>query len=87
LPSSPLPAVITCVAATEEARGQGLGRALIEDIVEDLAGRGFSAIEAYPDLDLDASEASAARPGFWERCGFVMVEEDERYPVMRRELE
>lgn len=86
LPSSPLPAVITCVATTPAARGLGLGRALVEAIAEDLGQRGFSAIEAYPDLTLDTDEASAASPAFWQTCGFEMAAPDERYPVMRLEL-
>jgi len=83
LPQSPLPAVITCVATTEAARGQGLAQRIVESIGQDLARRGFSAIEAYPDLTLATDEASAAVPGFWLRCGFELVIDDERYPVMR----
>jgi GNAT superfamily N-acetyltransferase len=87
LPQAPLPAVITCIATASEARGQGFARKLIDAIVKDLAGRGFSAIEAYPDLTLSRDEASAASPAFWEGCGFDLVAQDERYPVMRRELD
>ena len=87
LPSSPLPAVITCVATTEAARGRGLARALIDDIAADLAGRGFSAVETYPDLTLAPNEASAATPAFWEACGFALAAADERFPVMRREFD
>lgn len=86
LPSAPLPAVITCIATTTAARGQGLGQQLVEAVVEDLADRGFAAVETYPDLTLGADEASAATPSFWERCGFWMAAPDERFPVMRREL-
>lgn len=86
LPSAPLPAVITCVAATIDARGRGLAGRLIEDVVRDLGGRGFSAIEAYPDLTLAPEEASAASPAFWETHGFRLAAADERFPVMRREL-
>jgi hypothetical protein len=50
LPSAPLPAVITCIATTEEARGQGYARELADDVCRDLAARGFAAVEAYPDL-------------------------------------
>ena len=66
---------------------RALARALVEAIAADLAQRGFAAVEAYPDLTLDADEASAATPAFWERCGFELAVSDERYPVMRRELE
>jgi ribosomal protein S18 acetylase RimI-like enzyme len=87
LPSSPLPAVITCIATAPFARGQGLAQALVQEVVADLEGRGFSAIETYPDLTLAQDHASAANPAFWESCGFMLAAADERYPVMRRDLE
>jgi ribosomal protein S18 acetylase RimI-like enzyme len=86
LPSSPLPAVITCVATTVAARGMGLGAELVSAVTSDLASRGFAAAEAYPDLTLGVDEASTAHPRFWARCGFSMAIDDERYPVMRIEL-
>jgi ribosomal protein S18 acetylase RimI-like enzyme len=86
LPSAPLPAVITCVAATAEARGRGLAGRLVDAVINDLQGRGFAAVEAYPDLTLAPDEASAASPAFWEAHGFVLAATDDRYPVMRREL-
>lgn len=87
LPSAPLPAVITCIATTEAAKGQGLARLLVDAVAADLASRGFAAVEAYPDLTLAPGEASAATPAFWEACGFELAASDERYPVMRREFE
>ena len=86
LPSAPLPAVITCIATTAAARGQGLARQLVETVLDDLSGRGFAAVETYPDLTLGADQASTASPGFWEACGFELAAPDERFPVMRREL-
>lgn len=86
LPSAPLPAVITCIATTAEARRQGHARRLVEAVCVELGRRGFSAVEAYPDLTEPADGTSAATPGFWTACGFELVEPDERYPVLRREL-
>ncbi|HYN48373.1 MAG TPA: hypothetical protein VER83_05860 [Candidatus Nanopelagicales bacterium] len=86
LPQSPLPAVITCVAVTAEDRAQGHARALVEAICEDLAARGFAAVEAYPEVGPAADTTSAATTAFWERAGFTVVAPDERYPVVRREL-
>ena len=86
LPQSPLPAVITCIATTADARRAGHARRLVEDVCRDLTDRGFSAVEAYPDLTLAEAEASAAGPGFWHELGFATAVDDERYPVMRREL-
>ena len=86
LPESPLPAVITCIATTADARRDGHAHRLIEEVCRDLTERGFSAVEAYPDLTLSENAASAARPGFWHELGFATAVDDERYPVMRREL-
>lgn len=87
LPQSPLPAVITCIATVLDVRGQGTAGRLIDAVCDDLAGRGFAAIEAYPDLTLRPDEASAGHPAFWLECRFEMVVDDERYPVMRRALD
>lgn len=86
LPQSPLPAVITCIATTADARRAGHAQRLVQAVCDDLAARGFAAVEAYPDLTLSEDEASAARPGFWHELGFATAVDDERYPVMRREL-
>ena len=86
LPDSPLPAVITCIASTADARGQGHSRSLVEAVCADLGDRGFAAIEAYPDLTRSDDETSGARPEFWQKLGFVTAVDDERFPVMRREL-
>ncbi len=86
LPSAPLPAVITCIATTTAARGQGHAHALVEAVVEDLAGRGFSAVEAYPEPEARPDATSAATPAFWSACGFDLAIDDPRFPVVRREL-
>jgi ribosomal protein S18 acetylase RimI-like enzyme len=86
LPAAPLPAVITCIATTAEARGRGHARALIRAVCDDLAGRGFAAVEAYPERGTRPDATSAATPAFWVESGFAVVVEDERFPVVRREL-
>lgn len=86
LPQAPPPAVISCIASTAEARRQGFARQLVEEVCADLARRGFAAVEAYPDLTRGEDETSAARPGFWHTVGFVTAVDDERFPVVRREL-
>ncbi len=86
LPAAPLPAVITCIASTAEARGQGFARDLVGAVCEDLAARGFAAVEAYPDLTRPDAETSAARPEFWQALGFTLAVADESFPVMRRDL-
>lgn len=86
LPDAPLPAVITCIATTPEARRSGHALRLVEEVCTDLAGRGFSAVEAYPETRAADEATPAARPAFWVRAGFALAVDDERYPVMRKEL-
>jgi len=86
LPAAPLPAVITCIATTAAARAQGLARQLIADVVADLARRGFAAVEAYPEPGARPDTTSAATPDFWVGCGFQVAVDDDRFPVVRREL-
>lgn len=86
LPVMPLPAVITCVATTAAARREGLAATLAAAVCDDLAQRGFAAVEAYPDLTRGADQQSGATPAFWQAMGFALAVADARFPVMRREL-
>ena len=86
LPDAPLPAVITCIATTSAARHRGHARMLIEAVCDDLARRGFAAVEAYPERGAPADATSAATPEFWVSAGFRIAVDDERFPVVRREL-
>jgi hypothetical protein len=86
LPEAPLPAVITCIASTAEARHRGHARLLVESICDDLAGRGFAAVEAYPERGALPDSTSAATPEFWLAVGFLVAVDDERFPVVRRQL-
>jgi hypothetical protein len=86
LPDAPLAAVITCIASTAVARGAGHGRRLVAAVCADLAGRGFAAVEAYPERGARPDATSAATPEFWLDAGFSLAVDDERYPVVRRVL-
>ena len=86
LPEAPLPAVITCIATTAEARRRGYALQLIRAVCDDLSGRGFAAIEAYPERSTRPDATSAATPEFWVAAGFTIAVEDDRFPVVRREL-
>jgi ribosomal protein S18 acetylase RimI-like enzyme len=81
-----LPAVITCIATIATVRGDGLGLRLVAAVCEDLATRGFAAVEAYPEVGPRPDATSGATPAFWEAAGFVRAVDDPRFPVMRREL-
>ncbi len=86
LPDAPLPAVITCIASTPDARRHGYALELVEAVVTDLGERGFTAVETYPVEGAPPDATSAATPAFWLRAGFDLAVADERFPVMRREL-
>jgi GNAT superfamily N-acetyltransferase len=86
LPDAPLPAVITCIATTAEARGEGHAARLVAAVCDDLAGRGFAAVEVYPENGARPDATSAATPSFWLAAGFRLAVDDERFPVLRREL-
>ena len=86
LPSAPLPAVITCISTTAEGRGRGHAAALVTAVCDDLAARGFAAVEVYPEVGVRLEATSAAGPGFWEPLGFRVAAPDDRFPVLRREL-
>ncbi len=86
LPASPLPAVITCIATTAEARHEGHALRLVHDVCHELARRGFAAVETYPEIGASENATSVAVPEFWGRAGFTVAVDDERFPVMRRQL-
>jgi hypothetical protein len=86
LPESPLPAVITCIATTSEARRQGHAQRLVAAVCADLAARGFAAVEAYPEIEAREDATSSATAEFWLGTGFLLAVADDRFPVMRREL-
>jgi hypothetical protein len=86
LPSSPLPAVITCVATTAQARRSGHALRIVSAVCDDLAGRGFAAVEVYPEAHSRPDATPAATREFWIRAGFAAAVDDDRFPVLRREL-
>ena len=86
LPVSPLPAVITCISTTAEGRGRGHAATLVTAVCDDLAARGFAAVETYPEVGARPNATSSPAPAFWEHLGFVVAAPDERFPVMRREF-
>ena len=64
----------------------GLARTLVAAVCDDLAERGFTAVEAYPTIGADPDATSAATPEFWLSVGFALAIDDDRFPVMRRDL-
>ena len=67
-------AEITYAGVVPSHRGQGIGTALVERCLADLAADGVSMIEVKT---LDASAGYApyvATRAFWERCGFIQID-------------
>ena len=64
--------IITHIAVHPEWRGQGIGRALIEFIRDDLR---FEQVEAETDSDA---------VGFYKSCGFDIEPLGEKYPGVQR---
>jgi ribosomal protein S18 acetylase RimI-like enzyme len=89
---------IVCFAVSSSARGQGIGRALLDAAVDHARERGAVALEAYPVAIEDGAEIhpDAAFTGtlpMFERAGFTMVADRASDPsssnqrvVVRREL-
>jgi GNAT superfamily N-acetyltransferase len=89
---------IVCFAVSEEARGQGVARALLDAAIDYARGRGATALEAYPVV-LPGGEPVVAEAAFtgtlpmFERAGFTVVADRASDPsasrqrgVVRREL-
>jgi ribosomal protein S18 acetylase RimI-like enzyme len=89
---------IVCFAVSASARGQGIGRALLDAAIEFATGHGARTLEAYPKRveDGERIQPDAAYTGtlsMFERAGFVVVAERASDPssahtrvVVRREL-
>ena len=65
---------------------RGHARRSSRPVCDDLARRGFAAVEAYPERGARPDATSAATPAFWLSAGFAVAVDDERFPVVRREL-
>jgi ribosomal protein S18 acetylase RimI-like enzyme len=89
---------IVCFAVSSNARGQGVGRALLDAAIEFARGRGVETLEAYP-VAVDAGNPIHPESAFtgtvsmFERAGFEVVAERASDPssahtrvVVRRDI-
>jgi GNAT superfamily N-acetyltransferase len=67
-----------------ERRGQNGGTKLIESVAGDLFGRGFRALEAIAGRECEGEWVLPM--AFLETCGFAVIRDDSRFPLMRLEL-
>ena len=89
---------IVCFAVPSEARGRGVGRALLEAAIEHARSRGAEALEAYPvqvgdRAVINAESAFTGTLPMFERAGFRVVADRASDPsasnprvVVRKEL-
>ena len=77
---------VSCFVIAPPYRRHGLAGRLLDRVLEDAAGRGASAVEAYPFVSARSDDDSNFRGSrsLYEARGFEVVEERERYTVMRR---
>jgi GNAT superfamily N-acetyltransferase len=69
------------IGVVENARGKGVGRALMKDLIRRAAQAGFDGLS----LSMDPADPAAAR--LYESCGFQAVETNEDLVVMKLNLQ
>jgi GNAT superfamily N-acetyltransferase len=65
-------------------RGRGLGTALVRDVARAAVDRGYAAVEALGDRAFDGGWVIPVT--FLAANGFVVVRDDERFPLLRLDL-
>jgi GNAT superfamily N-acetyltransferase len=65
-------------------RGRGLGTALVRDVARAAVDRGYAAVEALGDRAWDGGWVIPVT--FLAANGFVVVRDDDRYPLLRLDL-
>jgi GNAT superfamily N-acetyltransferase len=75
---------VSCLFVPAQARGRGVGSALVEAILRDLRARGAQAVETFARKDSPNNPSGPV--SFWLRNGFHIVREDTDFALVRREL-
>jgi len=77
-----------CFFVPPRHRGKGLNRKMLDLILADLKQRGAERVEAYPRRgeSLDVLDLWRGAEGMFQKAGFRVVREAERWAVMVREL-
>jgi ribosomal protein S18 acetylase RimI-like enzyme len=77
--------LLATLAVAPEFEGQGIGRVLLQSMARDLIKRKVRAIEAFGDRVWTARKCHIPID-FLESCGFQVVREHPRYPLLRMDL-
>jgi GNAT superfamily N-acetyltransferase len=78
-------ALLATLAVDPRFEGQGIGRVLLQSMARDLIKRKVRAVEAFADRAW-TGRACHIPVGFLEACGFQVVREHPRYPLLRMDL-
>ena len=79
--------VVACFEIAPEFRGKGVATALLQRVVDDAITEGYIAVEGFPRKRNGRYECDFTGPiKLYEKVGFIKVEEQDKYVVMRREL-
>ncbi|MEM2979776.1 MAG: GNAT family N-acetyltransferase [Thermoproteota archaeon] len=77
--------LISCLfIAHKEYRGRGLGKQLLQSIIEDLRKRGVKAIETFARRNNPDNPSGPVE--FYLKNGFRIFRDDSEFPLMRLEL-
>jgi GNAT superfamily N-acetyltransferase len=77
--------LISCLfIAQKEYRGRGLGKQLLQSIIEDLRKRGVKAVETFARKNNPNNPSGPVE--FYLKNGFKIHRDDPEYPLMRLEL-
>jgi GNAT superfamily N-acetyltransferase len=76
---------ITCFLVLEEARGQGVSREFLRQVLADLTSRGVTAVEGYPRnaTGLDAVDLWSGPESLYVEAGFTEVQQGPNRSVYR----
>jgi GNAT superfamily N-acetyltransferase len=76
---------LATLRVAEEARGYGIGKALVHAVLKETKARGRRAIEAYGDREWQ-HEVCIMPAAFLEALGFKVKREHPRFPLFRLDL-
>jgi GNAT superfamily N-acetyltransferase len=78
-------ALLATLAVSPKFEGQGIGRVLLQSMARDLIKRKVRAVEAFADKVWTGRNCHIPID-FLEACGFQVVREHPRYPLLRMDL-
>ena len=78
---------VVCFEIAPEYRGKGVATALLQQVITDAKVEGYVAVVSFPVIRNERYEWDCTGPvRLYEKAGFVKVEEQDKFVVMRKEL-